>query len=314
MSKFTNLQINFDPLTAHQKAVLVGGLLGDAFLSLGSGLLHPYLKIERKLADKKYLEWQYDCFANFCKSGIKEDSFFDIRTNKTYYYCRFLTRALPELLPIYHEWYCDKLKMVPRNLVLTPLTLAIWFADDGKITRLHKSELTLSLATDGFTYSDTQYLADLLGQTLHATYKVYRKGTSKKGEPQYVIQASSDGTYAFIKYMESEFLKLSLERKITWSDVNLDFAAQSKRSKHYYQLADIILGLEVIHVKDIVPYNIYCKKNHVSEVLYNFFQLGYFTRTRPHDNAAYSYRLTPLGTKYFSSLQLEQQLILHRNK
>lgn len=307
-----NDQSDVDPLTTRQKEVLVGSLLGDAGLTLRSGRRNPYMQIQRQLADRKYLEWQYACFANLCKSGIGEGSTLDQRTGETYYYAYFLTRSLPELLPIYRQWYPNGIKVVPHNIQLSPLTVAIWFADDGRINRVVKSELTLSLATDGFSQDDVCFLVSLLKDTLHEDFKAYRKGASKKGQPQYIINASSTGTYALIKYMEADFSQLSMSRKNVWTNVCLDFPAQSKRSTRYYQIADLILEQDSITTKDIISLNIYSGRPAINDVLFNFFKSGYLTRARHHQRDEYRYTPTPLGFRYFSALQFEKPLLLDK--
>ena len=308
MSKFSNAKIHFDPLTDRQKEVLTGCLLGDAQLCLEENSLHPYLKIERKLTDRKYLEWQYGLFENFCKSEISDGSAFDDRTGKTYYRCRFCTRNIPEFLSLYHKWYQDKIKIVPRDMDLSPLSVAVWFADDGCIKHIGKSELKTVFATNGFSHDDVLFLADLLKCILHENFRVVYSGLSKKGKPQFTLEASSAGTYALIKYMEPEFSKLSMDRKNVWSSINLNIAAKDKRSVHYYQLADCILSSTSSFTVRSLSSNIY-PTNYISEVLLRFYKLGYFTRLRSGEKGSYHYTLTDTGKQYFLALQFEKQFI-----
>jgi hypothetical protein len=307
MSKRNNSQIYFQALTERQKEVLTGCLLGDAYLGFGKGSLFPHLKIERKLTDLLYLQWQYDCFSNFCKSGVVKSSTFDIRTNKTYYNCRFLTRNIPEFLSIHQSWYPNGTKIVPRDIKLSPLITAIWFADDGYILHSGKSQLSLSLATDGFVHSDVLFLASCLEDIINESFKVNIKGISKNNALQYVIVGTSKTAYAFIKYIQPEFSKLSMDRKNVWKDISLDFPAQGKRSTKYYKLADLILKLNSFYVRDLVASNAYSKWNRISEALLNFFTLGYFTRV--DHKGRYYYTITTLGRQYFSALQYEQSLL-----
>jgi len=300
MTKWNNTKSNFAPLTDLQKEIITGCLLGDAQLCLGERCLHPYLKIQRKLTDRPYLEWQYNKFANI-SSNIKETSYFDDRTNKRYYSCYFLTYAHPDLLSIYNKWYPNK-KIVPSDIILTPLIVAIWFADDGYIRHFGKNELRLSLATDGFSHDDVLLLSKLLEDKLGKTYFIYHKGMSKNNEPQYVITGQSDATYALIKYMEPAFNQLNMDRKNVWSNIDLSFSAQSKRSSKYYEIAPIILKLNSFYVRDLAQFNIYKSKTAISDALFNFFNQGYFTRTQDKMYNSFCYTLTDLGIKYFTSL------------
>ena len=44
---------------------------------------------------------------------------------------RFFTRSLPELTSIYMKFYSNKVKKVPKDIILKPVTLAVWYMDDG---------------------------------------------------------------------------------------------------------------------------------------------------------------------------------------
>lgn len=291
-------------LTDTQRQLITGSLLGDGCLFLGQKAKNPYFKICRSLKDKKYLEWQYSILQNLCNSNIRECSYFDNRTQKIYNSCRLITKSLPELLSFYHDWYPDRIKIIPK-IELSPLILAVWFADDGYIRKLNKSELRLSLATDGFSLSDIEYLANELTIFLKAKFRI-----TKKASNQYTIDASSDGTYSYIRNIFPIFDQLQMNRKIVWSDINLNFPAQTKRSKKYYQLAEFLNNKILISPKDIFLAKIY-SITQASEVLCNFYKSGYFTRY--YDNNSYHYVLTDLGIQYFHSLRQEtQQQFNHR--
>ena len=200
------------------------------------------------------------------------------------------------------------MKIVPRDIKLSPLSVAIWFADDGHIKHIGKSELSLTLATDGFSHSDVLFLSSYLKNLINEDYKVYQSGVSKHGNSQHVIYATSKATYAFIKYIQPEFSKLSMDRKNVWENINLDIQAQNKRSSKYYKLAGTILNLNSFYVKDLLSANVYSKPTRISDVLVNFLKLGYFTRV--NHKGMYYYTLTTLGKQYFSALQYEQSLLI----
>ena len=44
---------------------------------------------------------------------------------------RFFTKSLPELTSIYIKFYSNKVKKVPKDIILKPVTLAVWYMDDG---------------------------------------------------------------------------------------------------------------------------------------------------------------------------------------
>ena len=48
---------------------------------------------------------------------------------------RFYTRQLPTLTALRIQWYPEGKKIVPNDLVLDPMILAVWFMDDGSMCR-----------------------------------------------------------------------------------------------------------------------------------------------------------------------------------
>lgn len=60
------------------------------------------------------------------------------------------------------EWYNDSFKIIPKTLKLTPLTLAIWFMDDGS-----KHTSSYYLHTQGFTIKDQIFLIEILKRDLN---------------------------------------------------------------------------------------------------------------------------------------------------
>ena len=68
------------------------------------------------------------------------------------------TPAYVELQEQRKRWYPDAEKRVPRNLDLSPLTIAYWFAGDGTCN----TNGILVFCTNGFVKEDTEYLAESL--------------------------------------------------------------------------------------------------------------------------------------------------------
>jgi hypothetical protein len=70
---------------------------------------------------------------------------------------RFTTRSLPELTTIYKEFYSSGKKIIPDDLILHPLSLAVWFMDDGC-----KSYRALYLNTQKFSINEQSKLSAML--------------------------------------------------------------------------------------------------------------------------------------------------------
>ena len=117
-------------LANHQKSLILGTLLGDGYLRIISGKFNAFLEINHSFKQKDYVDWKYSQLQNI--SG-KPPSTRPGKNGRVAY--RFYTRQLPYLTDLYNRFYQSGIKVVPENLVLNPLILAVWFMDDGSKCR-----------------------------------------------------------------------------------------------------------------------------------------------------------------------------------
>ena len=117
-------------LTSEQRDIIVGLTLGDGHLETQNNGKTYKLKIEHSVFQKEYLDWLYKKFQNWVRMTPK----LRIKNNKPFSY-HFSTYS-HELLKFYgKQFYNNKKKIIPDNIeeLLTPLSLAIWFMDDGSL-------------------------------------------------------------------------------------------------------------------------------------------------------------------------------------
>ena len=299
MGAFNNSQIDFDPLTPFQKEVLIGHLLGDGGLYLPIRGINPVLKISRKETDQDYLKWSYQIFNRFCKSKIVYYKTYDKRYHKFYYGIRFSTRSIPEFLPIYYQWYNNNIKCVPRDLIITPLIAAVWFADDGCIIRSKRgNSLQLKLATNSFKKEETQFLAFSLEKILNCSLSV--DSTYVEGKEQFIIRGATEAASSFIKYIEKDFSTLHLDRKNKWQDFNFYLKGSNYNLRQYKKISSILLSLNNFSSSSSELQNIYNSKNNLSAALKILYQNNYLTRQMV--DRQYYYNLTPNGINFFQSI------------
>lgn len=200
-----------ESLTNKQHQVLVGHLLGDGCLYKHKPTHNPYFCIQRQSRDREYLEWSAQTFQDFLTRPVFEGTTFDTRTSKEYAWSKMKTKQAPVYAPFYEEWYPEGTKVVPRNLVLTPLILAVWFLDDGCVMQ-HKSSsrIRLKLATMGFSEEDVRWLAQLLKERYKAHFSV------NKDNGQFFLSTANLGAQAFVAEIEP-FLPPGMSRKMTWA-------------------------------------------------------------------------------------------------
>jgi hypothetical protein len=203
------LEKNISPtvLTKLQEEILIGSMLGDGCLYKHQNYA-PYLSIVRKLTDYSYLNYEFQYFTEFCNHDkIKINNIFDKRTKKIYKQCKFITRP-SEVFESYHKKWYGEVKILPSDLVLTPLVCSIWFCDDGCITINKKTNrLRIKLSTHCFTKKENQTLIKILKIITKETF------TISCDDDNYFIYGSDAAAKAFINYTKF----FPLERKITWT-------------------------------------------------------------------------------------------------
>ena len=135
-------------LSEEQHAIVVGSLLGDGSMRCKTNAL---LEINHSWHQYRYVHWKYGHLAELVSTPPRVR-----RGNGTRVACRFVTRSLPVLTPYYRLFYEGGRKRVPE-LELSPLTLAVWFMDDGS-----RSRNAVYLNTQQFGVQDQHRLLRML--------------------------------------------------------------------------------------------------------------------------------------------------------
>ena len=114
-------------LTREQRSIIYGSLLGDGAMRCKSNAL---LEINHCFDQRHYVDWKYQKLSNLVLTPPKMR-----KSNGKRIAYRFTTRSLPDITPIYWQFYPEGTKRVPAKLELEPLLIAIWFMDDGSKSR-----------------------------------------------------------------------------------------------------------------------------------------------------------------------------------
>ncbi len=139
-------------LTQVQKQIVVGLILGDGYLRKIDGRKNAFLEINHGISQKFYVDWLYKQLENCVRSIPKAR-----RGNGNRIAYRFFTKSDFDFTKFWKEFYHDKKKVLPKHFGLTPLSLAIWFMDDGS-----KSKDSIYLNTQQFSLSDQKQLISIL--------------------------------------------------------------------------------------------------------------------------------------------------------
>jgi hypothetical protein len=190
-------------LSKSQREILIGSLLGDAHLEKQSTKI-ARLKIEHAIAQKDYVMWKYSQWKDWVLTPpqIKQKSNRNgsISTN-----IWFNTISHEELNRFWEMFYDGKRKIVPANLILTPLVLAVWFMDDGS----RKSRECRGLYLNTQSYWSVE--VDMLRQFLLRDFGLYTTLRQQSDGLQIYIPASETPKFTRIV---SPFVVASMAYKL----------------------------------------------------------------------------------------------------
>ena len=150
-------------LTQLQHAVLVGSLLGDGTLRR-QGCREALLEVNHSYSQKEYVDWKYEVFKNIIRTPPKCR-----KGNGQRVAYRFTTMSLPKLTRYHERFYHSSKKIIPVDLKIGPIELAVWFMDDGS-----RSRSSYYLNTQQFSLSDQKRLIALLKQTYNIEGRLNR--------------------------------------------------------------------------------------------------------------------------------------------
>ena len=145
-------------LSKRQRELIVGLLLGDGHLETQNDGRTYRLKVEHGSAQRDYLVWLAKEFQEWLPSDWYEKQ----RGEKVVY--GFTSVSHPAFRFYAQQFYQNGKKRMPPLIkrLLSPLSLAIWFLDDGSAkSSRHRSLIIHSL---GYTRSDLVLAQDALSQ------------------------------------------------------------------------------------------------------------------------------------------------------
>jgi hypothetical protein len=171
-------------LTQRQREIIDGLMLGDGNLSIGKKAKNPRLRINRSYKDFEYAKWINHEFADYCSdNSLKISNVYDDRYKKNYKRIAFTSLRSKDFLESYERWYINGIKCIPKDLDLSPLTMAIWFADDGYIGQRFKNGITsgfeISFSTCSFSQKENEFLLNKINQIYGKGLRVYYKDNPK---------------------------------------------------------------------------------------------------------------------------------------
>lgn len=117
-------------LSKTQEDVLIGTILGDGGLRFKGSECR--LHVKHAAWQLPLVQYKYQIFGDFVSMKIRE--FSQNVFGKSYRFAEFVSKTHPEFTRFYNLFYKNGKKIVPANinkLLTYPLSLAVWFMDDG---------------------------------------------------------------------------------------------------------------------------------------------------------------------------------------
>lgn len=176
-------------MTARQKRLIEGMLLGDGHLERQRGALCSRLKVEHSVRQSSYVDWKYTEWRDWVRTPPKMRTRRN-RLGTSSVNMAFSTLSHDELETVRKRFYVDGRKTVPEDLFLTPLSLAVWFMDDG--SRKSGQCRGVYFNTQSYTHEEIELLRVLLERDANVRTSVRRQ----RDGLQIYVPSSSVGTLA----------------------------------------------------------------------------------------------------------------------
>lgn len=147
-------------LSALQKEILVGLLLGDGHIEMSPNGKSARLKVGQSVKNSEYVKFLYDIFSNVVRMTPRTRTVKGF--GKNFDRIEFTTLSLLEFKYFRDLFYIQRKKIVPESIaeLLTEKGLAVWFMDDGSYkSKECKGKL---LCTHNFTNDEIKLLCKVL--------------------------------------------------------------------------------------------------------------------------------------------------------
>lgn len=201
---------NKGQLNSLQREILIGAMLGAGTLRKGDGAVNVSFKLDLAIQSKEVVEFVYLIFQDLVGSPPRIQRRADGRASLW-----FRTYRLPELRHWQNIFYTvnakgDLVRVIPDLLHrwITPLSLAIWFMDDGS----KDATGGYYLHTQCFTLGEAKKLQQILGNLFHLEVTVHK---DKKYHRLYILKSNISKFNALVEPFIFPCMRYKLHTSIT---------------------------------------------------------------------------------------------------
>jgi hypothetical protein len=181
-------------ITPYQKSILLGSLLGDAYLySKGN------IQLEQSKHHKEYLFWLFSQLKSLTTGESPSlTTRFDKRNGREYQSYRFYTRNFfCEWRTQFDEQHGMKILPLDFHNWLDSTSLGIWFLDDGG--RSSSVKFGVFLPIDNYTLQDISRIQEAFFNLFGIETRLYSSGKTSKGLVQKRLVITGNNYKIFYK-------------------------------------------------------------------------------------------------------------------
>jgi len=161
-------------VTKRQDAIIIGALLGDGCLEKNGKW--PRLRLEHGAGQQSYLVWKYEELKAIITGSIMKVHAYH-KVGKCYYDSYRAYTHSDQSLEIYRTlFYRNGKKTIPASiaaLINDPLSLAVWFMDDG----YKRNDCNaLRINSDSFNEKEQRILQSMIKRNFGIATTLHKKG------------------------------------------------------------------------------------------------------------------------------------------
>ena len=191
-----------ESLTDRQKEIIYGSLMGD-----GKKVSLTAVGFGQGSRQKDYLIWKFEELKNVAsKNSLKEEKYKDPRSGYEGSTWRFYTHANSDIEKINAQFYSGAEKEISPGILkhLTPLSIAVWYMDDGSSDL--RNSLTFSFCTDSYSFESCENIKKWFEDEYNIKTRIRQRGERKDGKPKYRVIIELESNKDFLDLIDPHIL------------------------------------------------------------------------------------------------------------
>lgn len=168
--------------------VAIGSILGDGFLHrLAIRRSTSQIYVSQHNSKLPYLEWLHSELGKSIEMN-------PIKPKTGYLQHWFMSKPDQRLGYLKKKFYLGKKKIIPNNikeLLVTPLSLAVWYMDDGTLDKRNKYHFNSMIASYCFSFEECEVLKQTLQENFQVNASVTKCKMREKTYPRIYIKSES---------------------------------------------------------------------------------------------------------------------------